>query len=389
MINPLDHDTQDLLTTAQGVIAETVTPVQANKIVARSRKARGKHKIHTEKQRDALPARSQPYWHTLSPGHAIGVRKYQLGFVWCAKNGSVHTFKDSELLDYDDALKLVVDYWAEAEKPKPAITVQEVITAYVADLRVRNGISAEVSTRKRLEKHCASLMSTPVVDLTKDQLRTWLNALPGQPSTVNRVRAMLIAALNLTDCDPAAWRKLKALPTGDTAKKLLLTSAEIARLLDVTTGAFHNLLKAASLTGARLGELKSLTVADLDSGMLTLRGKTGTRTIPLRSDALEFFTSLFTAVNKLNAPLLPANDGRAWKPGNHSAFMAKAVRAANIDSQATFYSIRHYWISSCIRDGLPILAVSQYAGTSVAMVEKHYGKFQPDNMLEMFNSVSL
>ena len=76
----------------------------------------------------------------------------------------------------------------------------------------------------------------------------------------------------------------------------------------------------------------------------------------------------------------------AWQS---SRLMKKAVRAAGIDPSAVFYSLRHAFISSAVRDGLPILAVSQYTGTSVAMIEKTYGKFQPDNMQALFDGVSI
>ena len=157
----------------------------------------------------------------------------------------------------------------------------------------------------------------------------------------------------------------------------------------MTSGSFHNLLKAAVLTGARLGELRSLRSADLDNGMLTLDGKTGQRIIPFRKDALKFFVERLTKVNISDAPLLPASDGREWKQGNHSGFMRKAVRDANLKPETVFYSLRHAFISSAVRDGLPILAVAQYCGTSVAMIQAHYGHFAADSMRDMFDSVAL
>jgi site-specific recombinase XerD len=109
----------------------------------------------------------------------------------------------------------------------------------------------------------------------------------------------------------------------------------------------------------------------------------------LRRDALEFFEEARRRRPISDAPLLPASDGRPWKPGNHSAFMRKAVKQANLKPETVFYSLRHSFISSCVRDGLPILAVAQYCGNSVSIIEKHYGHFQPDNMRSMFDSVSL
>ncbi len=68
---------------------------------------RKQHQIKTEIQRNKLRPMTAIYWNSVSPGHAIGVRKYQVGFAWCARNGSVHTFRDSGDLSYDEALAMI------------------------------------------------------------------------------------------------------------------------------------------------------------------------------------------------------------------------------------------------------------------------------------------
>jgi integrase len=37
------------------------------------------------------------------------------------------------------------------------------------------------------------------------------------------------------------------------------------------------------------------------------------------------------------------------------------------------YTLRHSVITDLIRDGLPVLTVALLSGTSVAMIERHYG----------------
>ena len=60
---------------------------------------RRQHQIKTEIQRNKLKPRTAIYWQTVSPCHAIGIRRHQLGFAWCCRNGSVHTFRNIWPLD--------------------------------------------------------------------------------------------------------------------------------------------------------------------------------------------------------------------------------------------------------------------------------------------------
>lgn len=49
------------------------------------------------------------------------------------------------------------------------------------------------------------------------------------------------------------------------------------------------------------------------------------------------------------------------------------MKAAKLPSGLSAYTLRHSVITDLVRDGLPILTVAQLSGTSVAMIEKHYG----------------
>jgi integrase len=52
----------------------------------------------------------------------------------------------------------------------------------------------------------------------------------------------------------------------------------------------------------------------------------------------------------------------------------RALRACGIRPRK-FYSTRHTFISDALSHGLNIKWVAEYCGTSVAMIEKHYGKY--------------
>jgi len=362
---------------------------------------RRQHQIKTEIQRNKLKPRTAIYWNIVSPGHAIGIRRYQLGFAWCCRNGAVHTFRDSGHWTYDEALQMITEFWAQESASAASYTVEQAIRDYANHQRIRKGIRAEIAADRTCSRPLSGWLNRELSSITKSELselhESWVKAgsadkVRASKASANRTLATCKACFNLAyrngHVEGKAWEFVTAFPKVDGSRDLLLSSDELQRLLDATSGAFHNLVKVAILTGARIGELRSARVGDLDSGKLSLDGKTGHRLIPLRSDALAFITSLVSG-KQVSDPLLPADDGRAWKAGSQSRLMQKAVKAAGIDPAAVFYSIRHAFISSAVRDGIPILAVSQYTGTSVAMIEKTYGKFQPDNMQALFDGVSI
>ena len=52
--------------------------------------------------------------------------------------------------------------------------------------------------------------------------------------------------------------------------------------------------------------------------------------------------------------------------------------AAKLPAGTTAYTLRHSVISDLVHDGLDLLTVAQISGTSVAMIERHYGHLRSD-----------
>ena len=69
--------------------------------------------------------------------------------------------------------------------------------------------------------------------------------------------------------------------------------------------------------------------------------------------------------------------------------MQAAVRAAKLPAETVFYSLRHYHISKALLAGVPPQVVAENTGTSVSMIEQHYGKFLPQDRRDFFNAVKL
>ena len=53
--------------------------------------------------------------------------------------------------------------------------------------------------------------------------------------------------------------------------------------------------------------------------------------------------------------------------------MRAAAKAAGLSDDITAYAMRHSTITDLVTGGLDLLTVAQISGTSVAMIEKHFG----------------
>ena len=72
-------------------------------------------------------------------------------------------------------------------------------------------------------------------------------------------------------------------------------------------------------------------------------------------------------------------DGRAWNKDAWKHPIKFAVKRAELPGAAAAYTLRHSVITDLIREGLPALTVAQISGTSVAMIERHYGHLVRDD----------
>lgn len=143
----------------------------------------------------------------------------------------------------------------------------------------------------------------------------------------------------------------------------------------------------ASATGLRSQEWQALERRDIDrnGGFLTVRrtvssgevvelGKTdhSRRQVPLSPRAIEALDSL---PPRLDVPLLfPAPEGgllhldnfrhREWTP---------AIAAAGVQRPARIYDLRSTFASNALAAGITVFELSRIMGTSVEMIERHYG----------------
>jgi integrase len=390
-------------------------------------------RIETPAARAKLKISPTPYWRALDHGLHLGYRKTAKGGRWLARwylrgikpeheqsDGTVYkhaggkAYKHTTLpgitddnqpadgagvLNFAQAQKKARELFAKAMAPSlPAgpLTVREATTRYVKYLKADRKTGRD--TEQRLAKHVLpQLGARPVASLTAEEIedckRRMAQVRPGEDAdagrrrkaTANRVLTNFRAAMNKAFADPAnqiptdaAWRRVKLFKNVNRAREVFLSPAQARRLINSCSGAFRNLVTAALLTGARPPhELAGMRVRDFhpDLGTLSVRdGKTGPREVVLTQEAVAWFAGI-AAGRAPDALLLPKDDGTAWKKNNHLRSMREAVAKAKLPKDCSIYALRHTHASQALLNGLNLKLLAENMGTSVLMIEKHYGRF--------------
>jgi integrase len=236
--------------------------------------------------------------------------------------------------------------------------------------------------RKAVKPH--PIASVPLAKVRAVRIRDWhlgLTADKLSKSSANRTLSALKAALNLAvrnRCVSALvaqeWAEVQPLKHASRRRDLFLDVEQRRALMERTQGSFRDLLAAAAYTGCRAGELTHArrSAFDARTGSLSVTGKTGARSFPLAPGAVEFFTRL--SKDKLpQAYLLTRDDGRPWAHSDWDELVKEAAQAAGLPKETCLYTLRHSFITQALLDGMSTLEVAKMVGTSLAMIEKHYG----------------
>ncbi len=147
----------------------------------------------------------------------------------------------------------------------------------------------------------------------------------------------------------------------------------------------------AAATGPRPSELFGLERRDIDrdAGVIYVRRafangrlkhtktRLSNRAVPLQAKALAALDRLPLSEN----PVLFANaragridfrnfGRRQWKP---------AQQRSAIEPLRGLYDLRHTYATFALRAGVPVFAVSRFMGSSIAMIDYHYGHLAHDS----------
>lgn len=382
-----------------------------------------------EREKLRPKAGDEPHWQRLRQGVYLGYRpsKKMAGGIWFARFYDAEANRNARkrLGDYGtlsghDVFKQAkadAETWAETvetggERARDMDTVKDACVAY---LEQRPGSIAEGVFRRHV--YSDPIAKVKLDKLRRHHLKAWRKRLeqapalvtrtkdaekkrmkPRSQSTVNRDMVPLRAALGMvlkpgapnTD---AAWQEaLRPFKGADKRRELYIDRDERKALIDATCEEAQPFVKALCLLPLRPGALAGLKVRDFDKRTRALtvgKDKNGNpRQLTMPQVIADFFE--VQVKNKLPAASIFARtDGAAWNKDAWKNPVKDAVKAAGLPGAASAYTLRHSVITDLIRARLPILTVAQLSGTSVAMIEKHYGHLVRDDAEEALASIAV
>jgi len=376
-------------------------------------------KIETQGQRNKLTVRDAPYWVRVNKGRFIGFRNGVKKHTWLARmvvdgSFSFTTFPNSDEWDYEVARE-AADKWfrtlAIIEEEARNMSLLDVINHYENSMSVEKTARYAKENADRVRKHLSDhFKKTLLHRITTSQVKNFRNGMVAKSGddeevrkskvTANRTLNILKAALNLAYKDnlidsKRAWETVEPFTGVSEARKLFLTKKQLNAFLDTTEGEFYNLCKALALTGNRVGSLTGALVRDFHpaEGYIRLQSKKGDGAVKnwncyLRDDALELFKEM--SQSKLpNANLFTDDSGEPWQKNGYRRQMLDAKRVAKMPADFDLYAFRHYFISQCLEGGKQPQLIAENVGTSVRMIELHYGKTRGETRRAVMNSVDL
>ncbi len=391
-------------------------------------------KLDTVSAREKLKPRREPYWQRLESGCFLGFRKMTPQSIgsWIARYRDAET-EERPKLSLGDLSELPPSERFGAAKRKAEeffthlgrggsteiVTVKVACETYVEHVRADKGdtkandiearfrrwvddepiatIALPKLSRVHVEAWRKTLAATPVIanpHAAEDEQRTRARA----ASSVNRDMAALRAALNYAHdlghvTTDMAWRvPLRPLENANGRRYLYLDKPQRKALIDASPVDLAQLLLAMATVPLRPGALAALTASQFDArlGVLTVsKDKAGgDRRITLKGTTAEFFKRL--AKDKLPAAfMLTRADGKPWAKDDWKVQIKIAAAAAGLPSETVAYSLRHSAITDLVTDGLNLLSVAQLSGTSVEMIEHHYGHLRGEHVAEALAKLAL
>ena len=302
----------------------------------------------------------------------------------------------------DQARALLRDVTAKGAPPAVVKdTVADACRDYVDALRAEGRTGAASDAERRFERivYADAIGKVKLSKLSQDDLEAWrgrvergeLPELPtkkGRPpkakpvsrASFNRMRTPLVAALNravsrrkLSPDRAIEWESVKPYASTGARRDLYLDRDQRRALLANAAPDMRDLMECIALTGCRPGDPAAVLRRDYDgrTGSVTFRTKDHPRTIPVSPMAKALLDR--RAKGKQPGEHLFTNGGTPWQPHDWREPVKAAATAAGLPDAVVLYTLRHCWITDAIVGGMDLLTVAKLAGTSLAMIEKHYG----------------
>lgn len=379
-------------------------------------------RIDTVDSRNKLKPRTEPYWVKLSSGCMLGFRKMTSSSTgtWiaryrCADTGkrdkrSLGEFEDKAPSQrYDDAKRTAEAWFLHLGKggSSEVVTVSGACKRYVKHVRANRGDAPANDLEMRFKRWVFEdplLANMDLAKLSKTRVENWRNSMAQTPvkvnrdkreepvtrpraaSSVNRDIAALRAALNYAHdagnvTTDMAWRvALRPAKNAGGRRDVYIDIEQRRKLIEQAPRDLAIYLCGMSSVPLRPGALAALKKSNFDARLSVLtigKDKAGKdRKIKLPPATADLFSK--QCENKPpDAPIFCRDGGQSWNKDAWKKPIKAAVAAAELQN-VTAYTLRHSVITDLVTGGLDLLTVAQLSGTSVAMIEHHYGHLRAD-----------
>ncbi|MEE1878121.1 tyrosine-type recombinase/integrase [Altererythrobacter litoralis] len=368
----------------------------------------------------------EPHWQPLRKRCYVGYRPAKKGpkGTWHARayDTDAGQYRRKVLGDYGtlsghevynqakaDAEEWAVTVESGGMRSRRLVTVRDACEDYLKDKP--NAIAEGVFRRHVYDDPVAKVA---LDKLRRHHLRDWRQRLEEAPalisrsknsekrtkerskSTINRdmvpVRAALRRVLRLgaPNTDGAWQEALKPYKGANKRRDLYLDREERMKLAGAADGEIRPFIKGLCILPLRPGALAQLKVKDFDKRTRVLainKDKNGKRKITIPPLAGDFFGALVSG----KAPhefIFSRENGAKWNNDTWNRPIKRAANVAGLSNSVVAYTVRHSVITDLIRARLPILTVAQLAGTSVNMIEEHYGHLVSNDAEEALASIA-
>lgn len=389
-------------------------------------------RIDTVDSRTKLKPRHEPYWQRMSTGCYLGFRKLTPTSTgtWIAAYRDADTnkrtkhslgkFDDQPASQRFDAAKKAAEAWyshlGRGGSPE-VLNVRGACDRWINHKRNLKGDKTADEALARLKRwvYLSKIANLSLNKLTRNHLDVWRAEMSNSvvvinpyaeekrtrkraEATVNRDISELRAALNFAHdnnwvTDDSAWRvSLRPSKNSDRRRDAYLDRDQRVKLIAGAETDFANFLTGLSLIPLRPGALAHLVVQNFDSrlGVLTVgKDKQGQdRKIKLPESIFHLLSTLCKD-RPSNEPIFTRKDGKPWDRHTWKKLFREIARDTGLPEQISLYALRHSGITDLVTSGLDLLTTALISGTSVAMIEKHYGHLRQEHASSHLEKLAL
>jgi len=262
-------------------------------------------------------------------------------------------------------------------------SVEAACQDYVEDRRGERNEACAHDAQKRFERtvYGTAFGRMAVGALLSADIKKWRQQTGLSKSSQNRTMTALRAALNLAVQNRRVaadrrieWACVRQHPGVNQRRTLFLDLEQRRLLLRHAAGAVADLMAGMMLTGARPGDLTHARCSQYDSRTqsVTFTAKRAIRTVPLSQAAVSLFDRL-AQHKRPEAWLFTRDDGKPWAHSDWDELVRAAAAKAGLPAGVCLYTLRHGFITQALMDGMSTFDVARLSGTSLAMIERHYG----------------